>query len=203
MPAWRKLAAVSSRTVRSRLAAPTLAAVLLLVGCGSEPASQPGATGDGSTPAATTEPATTGTAKQTAPPKVDAASVPGLVSYESRFSVDETVRRLSDALSAAGMVVATVDYAANAAGVGQQLRPTVLVIGGNPAAGTPLIQASQTVGIDLPLRFLIWQEEGAHVAHPNIARLAKRHGIRGNDPAVQRISRAANMFAAAAAGRGG
>ena len=75
----------------------------------------------------------------------------GLITVASRSSVGETVDRLVDEASSRGLqVFARLDHAVNAAHVGMQLRPTELVIFGNPEGGTPLMQHRQTAGIDLP-----------------------------------------------------
>jgi uncharacterized protein (DUF302 family) len=86
-------------------------------------------------------------------------NAPGLVSIRSRSSVKVTVDRLVASLNAKGVTVfARIDHAAGAAAVGMPLRPTELVIFGNPTAGTPLMQADQTIGIDLPLKVLVWED---------------------------------------------
>lgn len=77
---------------------------------------------------------------------------------ESEFPVPETEKRLVNALEEAGMtVMARVDHAANAETVDMSLRPTRLVVFGNPTAGTPLMQCSRTTAIDLPQKALIWR----------------------------------------------
>jgi uncharacterized protein (DUF302 family) len=77
----------------------------------------------------------------------------GLVTLQSVHDFSTTLDRLEDVLKAKGVTVfARIDHAAGAAGVGLTLRPTTLVVFGNPAAGTPLMQAAQTAGIDLPLK---------------------------------------------------
>jgi len=87
--------------------------------------------------------------------------VPGLVVVDSASSMAETERRLVQAIEAAGLkVAARIDHEANAKRVDQALPPTVLLLFGNPKTGTPLIQQRRTIGIDLPLKILIWEEEG-------------------------------------------
>jgi uncharacterized protein (DUF302 family) len=84
----------------------------------------------------------------------------GLITLPSRYAPNETMDRLSAAVTNHGMtVIARVDHAGAAAKAGMDLRPTELLIFGNPRAGTPLMQAAQTIGIDLPLRALVWQDE--------------------------------------------
>ena len=87
--------------------------------------------------------------------------VAGLVVVDSASSMAETEQRLVHAIEAAGLkVAARIDHEANAKKVDQALPPTVLLLFGNPKTGTPLIQQRRTIGIDLPLKILIWEEEG-------------------------------------------
>ncbi len=116
----------------------------------------------------------------------------GLVTVASTFDSDETIKRFHAALTAAGLTVfARVDHAAGAAKVGLPLRPTTLVLFGNPAAGTPLMQAAQTSGIDLPLKALVWQDEAGavHLTYNDPAWIASRHAL-GADlaPAVTALA---------------
>ncbi len=85
--------------------------------------------------------------------------------------------RLAAAVTSRG-VLARIDHAAAAANVGLELRPTEVLIFGNPRAGTPLMQAAQTIGIDLPLKALVWQDEGGKtwLAYNEPKWLARRHG---------------------------
>jgi uncharacterized protein (DUF302 family) len=108
----------------------------------------------------------------------------GLKTMASSFSPKETMERLESEISAKGMkVFARVDHAAGAADAGLFLRPTDLIIFGNARAGTPLLQASQTVGIDLPLKALVWQDEAGKTwlsyYEPNWIIGAPRLGDRG------------------------
>jgi uncharacterized protein (DUF302 family) len=83
----------------------------------------------------------------------------GLTTIDSRFSPKETMDRLEAEVRARELTVfARIDHAAGAAEVGLTLRPTELIIFGNARGGTPLMQASQTAGIDLPLKALVWQD---------------------------------------------
>src|SRR5205807_4461698 len=83
----------------------------------------------------------------------------GLTSIRSRFSPKETMDRLEAEVRAKGLTVfARIDHAGGAAEVGLTLRPTELIIFGNARSGTPLMQASQTAGIDLPLKALVWED---------------------------------------------
>jgi uncharacterized protein (DUF302 family) len=83
----------------------------------------------------------------------------GLITITSRYGPEETMNRFEAAVTAKGMTVfARIDHAAGATAVGLSLRPTELLIFGNAKAGTPLMQSVQAVGIDLPLKALVWQD---------------------------------------------
>jgi uncharacterized protein (DUF302 family) len=83
----------------------------------------------------------------------------GLVAVASRYSAPETMQRLLAALAKRDLTVfARIDHAANAAAVGMPLRPTEVVLFGNPKGGTALMQDQQRAGIDLPLKALVWQD---------------------------------------------
>jgi uncharacterized protein (DUF302 family) len=104
----------------------------------------------------------------------------GLVTCISSFGPKETVDRLAAAVTTRGIsIMACIDHAAAAAAIGMKLRPTELLIFGNPRAGTPLMQAEQTVGIDLPLKALVWQDEAGTtwLAYNDPRWLAHRHGV--------------------------
>ena len=83
----------------------------------------------------------------------------GLITLPSAHDFATTLDRLVTALQTKGVTIfARVDHAAGAASVNMALRPTTLIIFGNPAAGTPLMQSAQTAGIDLPMKALVWQD---------------------------------------------
>jgi uncharacterized protein (DUF302 family) len=111
----------------------------------------------------------------------DATPAPnGLVSVKSAFSVKETVDRLVRLVESKGLTVfCRVDHAANAVSAGLQLRPTEVVIFGNAKGGTPLMQAAQTIGIDLPLKALAWEDAAgqAWLTCNDPLWLLGRHGI--------------------------
>src|SRR6185312_8427742 len=84
----------------------------------------------------------------------------GIVSKPSRYSVEETVRRFESVLKTKGITLfAVVDHSGEAERVGLKLRPTKLLIFGNPKAGTPLMAASPLLAIDLPLKALVWEDD--------------------------------------------
>ncbi|WP_158817855.1 DUF302 domain-containing protein [Methylocapsa sp. S129] len=107
-------------------------------------------------------------------------SVEGLISIPSDFDPKETMDRLEAALRANGVTIfARIDHAAGAAKVGEDLRPTELLIFGNPKGGTPLMQAEQTIGIDLPLKALVWRDAAGKtwLSYNEPGWLAERHGL--------------------------
>jgi uncharacterized protein (DUF302 family) len=104
----------------------------------------------------------------------------GLTTIASRFGPKETMDRLEAEVRAKGLTVfARIDHAAGAAQVGLALRPTDLLIFGNARGGTPLMRAVQTIGIDLPLKALVWEDESGAtlLSYNDPAWLAQRHGI--------------------------
>ena len=104
---------------------------------------------------------------------------PGVVTKLSPRSVGDTVARLTGLLAAKGVqVFAMIDQRAAARTAGLDLRETVLVIFGNPAAGTPVMAAAPLAALDLPLKVLIWDDEGqAKVTYYAPAALAARHHL--------------------------
>ena len=104
----------------------------------------------------------------------------GLIARVSKFGPKETMDRLAAAVTSRGIsIMARTDHAAAAAAVGIELRPTEVLIFGNARAGKPLMQAVQTVGIDLPLKALVWQDDGGRtwLAYNDPRWLAQRHGV--------------------------
>jgi uncharacterized protein (DUF302 family) len=111
------------------------------------------------------------------------------------------MNRLEAELKARGMTVfARVNHAALAEQAGLALRPTEVILFGNPRGGTPLMQANQTIGIDLPLKALIWQDAAGKtwLSYNEPAWLAKRHQISETEPSVAAMSRALNDIVAKA-----
>jgi uncharacterized protein (DUF302 family) len=111
-----------------------------------------------------------------------------LVTLPSAHGVSETVERLKSLLAQKKIqVFAHIDHAAGAKQVGLSLRPTQVLIFGNPQAGTPLMQSQQTIGLDLPLRVLVWEDEAGKVwlSYRRPELLAQRHHIAGRDNAVK------------------
>jgi len=113
----------------------------------------------------------------------------GLVTVASDESVDATVERITAAVEESPLsLVTTIDHAANAASADLDLPPTKLLVFGNPAVGTPLMQASRTVAIDLPQKMLVWADgEGTKVAYNDPTYLADRHGIDGQTERLEQV----------------
>ena len=106
----------------------------------------------------------------------------GLITIRSNYGPKETMDRLEAQVQGKGLTVfAHVDHAAGATAVGLSLDPTDLLIFGNAKGGTPLMQAVQTIGIDLPLKVLVWQDALGQtwLSYNDPHWLAKRHGIDG------------------------
>jgi uncharacterized protein (DUF302 family) len=119
-------------------------------------------------------------------------SANGLVSVQSRSAAPETISRLLSALAKRNLTVfVRVDHAAGAASVGLPLRPTELVIFGNPKGGTALMQDQQSAGIDLPLKALVWEDSDRKIwltyNDPNW--IVQRHSLGpGSAPAVKAMA---------------
>ena len=142
--------------------------------------------------------AATGTGTAGADDGTDDASEDGFVTIEGGESVEESVACIERAIEDAGLLhVTTIDHAANAASIGEELRPTTLLIFGNPEAGTPLMQERQSIGIDLPQKMLIWEdvEGGVNVTYNDPEYLAARHGIEEQDERLEAIGEALAMLA--------
>ena len=123
----------------------------------------------------------------------------GLITVEGGESVEETVGAIEAAIEDQEdlMLVAAVDHAENAASVGEELRPTTLLLFGNPEAGTPLMQENQTTGIDLPQKLLIWCDENneTNVTYNDPEYLAARHALEENDEIIEMVGEALAMLA--------
>src|ERR1700730_2514637 len=107
-------------------------------------------------------------------------TVQGLTTIRSGFGPRDTMNRLEAAVKAKGLTVfARIDHAAGAAAIGLTLRPTEVLIFGNASGGTPLMQSVQTVGIDWPLKALVWQDSSdvTWLSCNDPASLAQRHGL--------------------------
>ncbi|WP_350558031.1 DUF302 domain-containing protein [Psychrobacter sp. CAL346-MNA-CIBAN-0220] len=115
----------------------------------------------------------------------------GLVTLESDYSVKETADRFLSIIENKGLTLFTrIDHQKNAAGVNLELRPTEVIIFGNPKAGTALMQCAQNVAIDLPQKVLISEDANNKVflSYNNPKYLKVRHNIKGCDKAINDIS---------------
>ena len=129
-----------------------------------------------------------------------ASAADGLIAIKSPHSAAVTMNRLEDVAKQRGLTVfARVDHASGAAKVGKPLRPTEVLIFGNPQGGTPLMECAQSAGIDLPLKALVWEDASSQVwvGYNDPAYLAKRHGA-AQCPVVETLTKALAALAGAA-----
>jgi uncharacterized protein (DUF302 family) len=127
----------------------------------------------------------------------------GLVTVKSSYPAKETMNRFEEIGKQRGLIVfARIDHAAGAAKVGKTLRPTELLIFGNPQGGTPFMECAQSVGIDLPLKVLVWEDASSQVwlGYNDPAYLAQRHGV-ASCPVVENLRKALAGLAEAAVAR--
>ena len=118
-------------------------------------------------------------------------AVQGLTTIKSSHAPRETMNRLETAVTAKGLTVfARIDHAEGASTVGLSLRPTEVLIFGNAKGGTPLMQAVQTIGIDLPLKALVWQDAAGEtwLSWNDPAWLAARHGVSGAEAVAGKLT---------------
>lgn len=124
-----------------------------------------------------------------------------LLRKESAATVKVTIDRLENILKERGFTIfARIDHAAGAKSVNQELRPTELLIFGNPQGGTPMMQAEQTMGASLPLRALAWQDAAGKVwlGYDAVADIATTRGLSKDHPAVIRTADALKALTDAA-----
>ena len=124
-----------------------------------------------------------------------------IISIKSPYDVPATADRLEKSLASKGMTIfARINHTEGARKVGKELRPTELIIFGNPKVGTPLMQCAQSVAIDLPQKSLIWEDENGQVwlSYNDPGYLARRHNIKNCDEVLNKISNALENFARAA-----
>lgn len=130
-----------------------------------------------------------------------AQAADGLVAVKSSHDVKATADKLESVLKEKGMtVMARVNHQQGAEKAGMELRPTEVVIFGNPKVGTPLMQCAQSVAIDLPQKALIWEDANGEVwlGYNNPEYLKNRHSIEGCDKVLDKVSVALGNFAKAA-----
>lgn len=127
----------------------------------------------------------------------------GLINRLSTYDVKVTADRLEETLKEKGMnVFARINHAAGARTIDEELRPTELIIFGNPALGAPLMQSSQSAAIDLPMKFLVWLDDSGKVwiTYNDPKYLVERHGIEGCDELISKIEDGLSGVAEASAG---
>jgi uncharacterized protein (DUF302 family) len=119
-----------------------------------------------------------------------------IVTKHSRLSYKDTLTTLEQHITGAGNTIfATIDQAAAAAKAGTTLRPTTLLIFGNPKAGTPLMDKFPLVGLELPLKVQVWEEIGTvSVAYEPMSEIAKRYGVTGMDERIAAIDHAVDTL---------
>ncbi|KAA0915228.1 DUF302 domain-containing protein [Psychrobacter sp. ANT_WB68] len=125
----------------------------------------------------------------------------GLVTMQSPHSVQDTADKLAAIIESKGMkVFARVDHQKNAQGVSLVLRPTQVIMFGNPKAGTPLMQCEQSIAIDLPQKILISEDDDKKVwlSYNDPEYLKNRHNIKGCDTEIANIAKALNGISQAA-----
>src|SRR5215469_16767489 len=117
-------------------------------------------------------------------------TIEGLTTIPGSLDPKETMDRLEAEIRTKGLTAfARIDHAGGAAEVGLTLRPTELIIFGNARGGTPLMQSVQTVGIDLPLKILVWQDAGGKtwISYNEPEWIARRHRVSNAEPAVAKL----------------
>jgi uncharacterized protein (DUF302 family) len=125
----------------------------------------------------------------------------GLTTIKSSHGPQDTMNRLEAAVKAKGMTVfARIDHSAGASAVGLSLNPTEVLIFGNAKGGTPLMQSARSIGIDLPLKALVWQDASGDtpLSCNDPAWLAKRHGLSGTEAPIGNLTAALDAVAKAA-----
>ncbi|HZJ36177.1 MAG TPA: DUF302 domain-containing protein [Gillisia sp.] len=133
-----------------------------------------------------------------------AESGEGILTVESNQDFEQTYSSLENAISSDEnlQIFVQLDHQSNAASVGMELRPTKLIIFGNPNLETPLMQNSQTIGLDLPLKMLVWEDQDGivKISYNDPLYLQLRHGINGNEIQLQQIATILEDLTMAAAG---
>jgi len=127
----------------------------------------------------------------------------GLISKKSKHSAVETIDRLEAVLKKKGInVVARVSHTKAAEGAGVKIRPTELIIFGNPKLGSNMFTSNQLAGIDLPMKALAWEDDKGQVwiTYNDPAYVANRHGIKDRDEVVKKMSGALDNLTSKAAG---
>lgn len=111
---------------------------------------------------------------------------------KSRHSYVDTVMQLSQTIGGGGNTIfATIDQAAAAQSVGMTLRPTTLIVFGNPKGGTPIMDAFPLVALDLTLKLLVWEDAGSvNVTYVTMSEIASRYSVTGMDARIEAMDHA-------------
>ena len=133
---------------------------------------------------------------------IGSAHAQGLIVKQAHGSVAETVEKFKAAVEGAGAkVFAVVDHAKGAMSVGTEIPPATVIIFGNPKLGTPLIAANPQIGLDLPLKVLVWDEGGkTMIGYTDPEALKDRYGVAGADKTFATIAGALGKLTDKAAG---
>ncbi len=132
---------------------------------------------------------------------VTASAADGMIAVKSAHGVKETLDRFESAAKGKGLnIFLRVDHAAGAKKIGKELRPTELLVFGNPQGGTPLMTCAQTTGIDLPLKALAWQDASGQVwlGYNDPQFIVRRHEGKDCGPVLQNLAKALGGLAQAA-----
>ncbi len=131
-------------------------------------------------------------------------TIESTITIASDFTVEQTANRFEDIVTKKGLTVFNrIDHAENAASVDLELRPTQLIIFGNPKVGTPLMQCAQLVALDLPQKALFWEDQAGKswLSYNNPQHLKSRHNIQGCDQVIAKITTVLDNLSKAAATR--
>ncbi|MDH7445234.1 DUF302 domain-containing protein [Aquimarina sp. 2201CG14-23] len=135
---------------------------------------------------------------------MEITSQQGIITKVSTKSFNDTYNSLIEVINNNPnlKIIAELDHQANAKSVGLELNPTRIVLFGNPNLGTPLMQNAQTVGLDLPQKIMVWQDEqkSVKVSYNDPTFLKQRHGIDNKDEVLNTINGALHNITALAAG---
>lgn len=126
----------------------------------------------------------------------------GLVQIKSQYSVEQTASRLVDGIEAKGLKLFTqIDHAAGAKSVGLTIPPTQLILFGNPKVGTPLMQCSSSVAIDLPHKALVWEDTSGQVwvGYNDAQYLSQRHNLANCEAVLNKVGNVLRSLATEAA----
>lgn len=130
-----------------------------------------------------------------------AVAATGMVSIKSKHSVKASLDKLEQILDTKGLTVFTrIKHSENAEKAGQSLRPTELLIFGNPNMGSPLMRCQQSIALDLPQKTLAWEDDNGQVwlSYNSPSYLVDRHGVRGCEEILKKMENALSKLVSAA-----